>query len=127
MNVEEVYSSYPGEQGEKLRALREIVLEVAAATDGVGTIEECLKWGQPSFVTVKPKSGSTIRVDAVKGSKSQVAMYFICHTNLVDRFRELYPDEFDYAGNRALVFDVQASVPDEELRHCVAMALTYHL
>jgi len=127
MSIEDVYASYGGLQGEKLSALRGLVLDVAANTDGVGQIEECLKWGQPSFVTVKPKSGSTIRIDTVKDSDTEYAMYFICHTNLVDRFRELYPDTFNFVGNRTLLFDVSQPVPEEELRHCIAMALTYHL
>ena len=81
---------------ERLTALRALILDVAENTRGVGQIEECLKWGQPSFVTVKPKSGSTIRIDAVRDSETEYAMYFICHTNLVERFRELYPDTFDF-------------------------------
>ncbi|MGI9352053.1 MAG: DUF1801 domain-containing protein [Rhizobiaceae bacterium] len=127
ISVEEVYNTFSGPQGDRLRALRELVLEVAANTKGVGRIEECLKWGQPSFVTVTPKSGSTIRIDAVKGSDTRYAMYFICNTNLVDRFRQRYPDTFTFEGNRALVFDVSEPAPEEELKHCVAMALTYHL
>ena len=104
-----------------------LVLDVAEKTDGVGQIEECLKWGQPSFVTKKPKSGSTVRIDEVGGTDDKYAMYFICNTNLVERFREQYPDTFDYEGNRAIIFDVTDEVPEIELRHCVAMALTYHL
>ena len=127
MGVEAVYAGYSGLQRECLTALRALILDVAENTRGVGQIEECLKWGQPSFVTVKPKSGSTIRIDTVRDSETEYAMYFICHTNLVERFRELYPDTFDYEGNRTLKFDVSVPVPEEELRHCVAMALTYHL
>ena len=127
MSVEDLYPGYDGLRGEKLRELRKLVLDVATQTEGVGEIEECLKWGQPSFVTVKPKSGSTIRIDTVKDSDTQYAMYFICNTNLVERFREVYPAAFHYQGNRAIVFDVSDPVPVEVLRHCIAMALTYHL
>ena len=127
MDVDEIYSGFEGKRGDRLRQLRALVLEVAGKTEGVGRIEECLKWGQPSFVTVKPKSGSTIRIDAVKGSDTRYAMYFICNTNLVERFRQHYPETFTYEGNRAMVFDVSEPVPQEELKHCVAMALTYHL
>ena len=125
--VEDTYASYGGVVGDQLRTMRQLVLDVASATEGVGQIQECLKWGQPSFVTVKPKSGSTIRVDAIKDEPGKVAMYFICSTNLVDQFRELYPETFDFRGNRALVFDANTELPEQELRHCVAKALTYHL
>ena len=128
MDVDEIYSGFEGKRGDRLRQLRaNLFLKVAGKTEGVGRIEECLKWGQPSFVTVKPKSGSTIRIDAVKGSDTRYAMYFICNTNLVERFRQHYPETFTYEGNRALVFDVSEPLPQEELKHCVAMALTYHL
>jgi len=127
MSVEAVYSSYPATSGKQLRHLRQLVLCVAEETPGVGEIEECLKWGQPSFVTKKPKSGSTIRIDAVGDEPGKVAMYFICNTNLVERFREQYPSAFDFRGNRAMVFDVGGPLPEAELRHCIAMALTYHL
>lgn len=126
-DLEQTYAAYEGEVGERLSKLRELVLDVARSTEGVGQIEECLKWGQPSFVTKKPKSGSTIRIDALADEAGSVAMYFICSTNLVDQFRELYPDTFDFRGNRALVFAAGSPFPEPELRHCVAKALTYHL
>ena len=110
-----------------LRRLRQLVLETAAGTQGVGDITECLKWGQPSFVTESPKSGSTIRIDAVRDRPDAVAMYFICTSGLVERFREQYPDTFNYEGNRALVFRVKDDLPEAELSHCIAMALTSKL
>ena len=110
-----------------LRRLRQLVLETAAGTQGVGDITECLKWGQPSFVTENPKSGSTIRIDAVRARPDAVAMYFICTSGLVERFREHYPDTFDYEGKRALVFRVKDGLPEAELSHCIAMALTSKL
>ena len=110
-----------------LRRLRQLVLETAAGTQGVGDITECLKWGQPSFVTENPKSGSTIRIDAVRDRPDAVAMYFICTSGLVERFREQYPDTFNYEGNRALVFRVKDGLPEAELSHCIAMALTSKL
>ena len=116
----------PGRQA-MLRRLRQLVLDTANRTDGVGDIIECLKWGQPSFVTENPKSGSTIRIDAVGNTPDAVAMYFICTSGLVERFREQYLDAFDYEGNRALVFRAGDDLPEAELAHCIAMALTSKL
>ncbi len=56
----------------------------------------------------------------------QYAVYFHCQTNLVDTFRELYPD-LKYSGNRAILLDAKDKLPEAELRHCVGLALTYHL
>jgi hypothetical protein len=63
----------------------------------------------------------------VKSSASQYAVYFHCQTNLVETFRELYPNEFSYGGNRSIVLDADKKTDEPALRHCVALALTYHL
>ena len=107
-------------------ALRRLILDTASKTTGVGELEETLKWGQPSYLTRETKSGSTIRIDRVKSS-DQVAMYFHCQTDLVATFRELYPNELSTAGNRAVIIGADDEIPEAALRHCVALALTYHL
>jgi len=42
-------------------------------------------------------------------------------------FCTLFGDVFTYEKDRALLFRVDESLPTNELRECVAMALTYHL
>src|SRR5215813_6364281 len=110
----------------KLLALRRLILDTARSTKGVGRIEEALKWGEPSYLTAETGSGSTIRIDRVKSADNQVAVFFHCQTDLVDTFRELYP-KLSYSGNRAILLDADKKLPEAELRHCVALALTYHL
>ena len=118
--------NYPTALRAKLATLRRLILETAKATEGVGIVEETLKWGQTSFVTSKTRSGSTIRIDALKSDPKRYAMYFHCQTNLVSSFRQLYPTEFTYEGNRAILFDVDKPLREKPLRHCIALALTYH-
>jgi hypothetical protein len=110
----------------KLLALRELVFRTAAATNGVGEIEETLKWGEPAYVT-KNKSGSTVRMDWKKSDPDHYALYFHCQTNLVDTFRTLFPHDFKFEGNRALVFPLESDVPQDSLAMCIAASLTYHL
>ncbi len=55
------------------------------------------------------------------------AIHFICHTNLVDEFRRLYPDALHYEGNRSIVLREDEAIDEAALRHCIALALTYHL
>jgi hypothetical protein len=124
--VDRVFDAYPGPVKAKLLALRRLILDTAKATEGVGALQEALKWGQPSYLTSESKSGSTVRIDQVKAESGQVAVYFHCQTNLVETFRELYP-ELRYSGNRAILLDAGDRFPEAELRHCVALALTYHL
>ncbi|MEO1223327.1 MAG: DUF1801 domain-containing protein [Pseudomonadota bacterium] len=110
----------------RLTDLRALIFDVATKTEGVGPLQETLKWGQPSFLTPKTKSGSTIRIDAVPGAPDRYALYFICHTNLVETFREVYPTELTYGGNRSILLDASNPLPEAPLRHCIALALTYH-
>jgi Domain of unknown function (DU1801) len=125
--VGRVFSAYPKPVRAKLLALRRLIFQTARVTKGVGRIEETLKWGQPSYLTPDTKSGSTIRIDRVKSTANQYAVYFHCQTDLVETFRELYPTELSYGGNRCILLDAAQKLPEPELRHCVALALTYHL
>ena len=61
----------------------------------------------------------------MKPAINQYAVYFHCQTNLVETFRELYPTELSYSGNRAIILNADKAIPEPELRHCVALALTY--
>ncbi len=120
-----VFEAYSQPRRDRLLQLRALIFETARQTEGVGELEESLKWGQPTYSTVRPKSGSPIRIDAVKNSGTQYAAYFICTTNLVETFRQYYPDSFTFQGNRALIFDTGKPLPKQELPHCLAMAMTY--
>jgi Domain of unknown function (DU1801) len=125
--VDAVFAAYPKPLKAKLLALRRLIFDTAKTTEGVGALQETLKWGQPSYLTPETKSGSTIRIDQVKSTPGQYAMFFHCQTDLVETFRELYPNEFSYGGNRSILLNAQNKVPEAALRHCVALALTYHL
>ena len=69
------------------------------------------------------KVGSTVRISEKK--PDQVAMYFHCKTKLVETFKELYGGAFKFEGNRAIVFDVEDTIPVEALKHCIQLSLTY--
>jgi hypothetical protein len=124
--IEKIFSAYPKPFKAKLLALRRLIFDTAKTTGGVGALQETLKWGQPSYVTTETKSGSTIRIDRVKSAANRYAVYFHCQTDLVETFRELYPTQLSYQGNRSILLNVAEEIPEPELRHCVALALTYH-
>ncbi len=107
----------------QLAPLRRLILDTAASTQGVGEIAESIKWSEPSYTPVKKGVGSSVRLAPRKDGK--VSMHFICHTGLVDRFREQYPNELTFEGNRTIVIDTLNPPPLEALRHCISMALTY--
>jgi hypothetical protein len=124
--VAAVFQSYPTAIRNKLLYLRQLILDTAALIEGVGEIEETLKWGEPSYLTPRTKSGSTIRIAWKESLKDQYAMYFKCTANLVEAFKERYPAEFEYGGNRSIIFKLDDEIPVEELKTCIALALTYH-
>ena len=121
--VAEVFKSYPKHVRKKLLFLRRLVIETASEAEGVGAVEETLKWGEPSYIA---KGGSTVRMDWKKAKPHEYAMYFHCQTKLVDTFKELYNDKFKFEGNRAIVFNEDDDIPIDELKHCILLALTYH-
>lgn len=125
--VAAVFESYPSTIKRKLLFLRQLIFKVASETEGVGVLEETLKWGQPSYLTTESKSGSLIRIDRDKAGAGQYAMYFHCQTTLVDSFKERYRGKFEFGGNRSIIFAQDAKIPIKELSHCISMALTYYL
>ena len=124
--VEAVFKAYPSALRLKLLALRRLILDTARNTPEVGPLEETLKWGQPSYLTAQTKIGSTIRIDRVKPGDREYAIYFHCQTDLVETFREIYP-ELSYGGNRSIFLSKDDEMPEAALRHCIGLALTYHL
>lgn len=122
-SIETQLDHHPEPVRSALERLRRLILDTAAATPGVSEVEETLRWGQPSYLT---KTGSTIRIDALKGSGSRYALYVHCQTDLVARFRNLYGEALTYEGKRALIFDAAEPLDEDMVAHCVALALTYH-
>jgi len=103
--------------------LRTLVFKAALETEGVGRLEELLKWGEPSYLT---RGGSTIRM-AWKASKpNQYTLNFNFNTSLIATFKELYADELKFEGNRAIVFNGNDELPHEALKSCIALSLCYH-
>ena len=67
-------NAYPKAVARRLEELRRLILETARETPGVGSVEERLRWGQPSFLTSQTGSGSTIRIDGFKNDPEKFAM-----------------------------------------------------
>ena len=125
-DVARVFEAYPAEVRRPMYALRELIFSTAASTEAVGPLEETLKWGEPSYLTSRSKSGSTVRIGWKQSRPGEYAMYFNCQTILVETFRTLFPHEFQFERNRALVFNVGSRVPKDAVAFCVSAALTYH-
>ena len=125
-DVKAAFAAFPSDVKADLLRLRELIFDTARTTEGVGALQETLKWRQPSYLTPETGSGSTIRLDHIVKQPGRYALYFHCQSGLVDRFRELYPAQFQFDGKRALLFEAGGKLPEKPLRHCIALALTHH-
>ena len=125
--VQSVFEAYEPSVREPLLALRELIFETAEQTDRCGRVLECLKWGQPAYLTENPKSGTTIRIDAIKNVPNGYGIYFHCQTRLISTLRDQYENMLAFDGNRAIRLAADNPPSDEIIKHCLAMALTYHL
>lgn len=120
--IKEKLESYPADACERFHEIRELIYKVASE-ERLGEITETLKWGEPSYSS---KKGSPIRMDWKSKLPNQVSLYFNCKTTLVETFREVYRDTFLFVDNREIVLPMVASIPTQELKECISMALRYH-
>jgi Domain of unknown function (DU1801) len=125
--VKSVFESYPTSLRRKLDRMRELIFEVAIETEGVGPIEETLKWGSPSYLTSDTQSGTTVRIDRVGWQKEKYGIFVHCQSGVLDQFRAAFGNDLDYDGNRGLILDSKNEIPEEAVRHFIWLALTYHL
>ncbi len=91
--------------------------------DTPSQLEETLKWGEPSYTC---KMGSTIRIGWKASTPDQTYLFFHCTSKLGETYKALYGDLLEFEKNRAIVLRVDDKLPQEPLKHCIALALDYH-
>ena len=122
-SVKAAFDNFPPSKRKRLIELRELILDVASASD-IDDIEETLKWGEPAYLC---KTGSTIRLGWQKKKHPEATgVYFNCQTSLIDTFKELYADELSFEGNRGIVLPDSSKIPQSAIKHCVELSLMYH-
>ncbi len=124
-DVAAAFDAFPVPVRERLLAVRQLIFEAADAVDA-GPLSECLKWGEPAYLTEATKSGSTIRLGVPRERPDRCAVFLNCRTTLVDDCRTRFPEAFDYEGNRAILMPVTGDVPEGPLSMALTAALTYH-
>lgn len=117
------FDTYPPAVRTKLLRLRRLILATAAEHGLLETLQESLKWGEPSYLA---KGGSAVRIDYKAATPDRYAMYFQCQTSLVETFREVHGSVFEFEGNRAIIFRRRAAISVAPLKHCISLALRYH-
>lgn len=115
--------SYPDCVRDQLKYLRRLVIETAEDIPGITELEETLKWGEPSFVT---KTGSTLRMDWKEKTPNQYQLYFSCTSRLVETFKVVFGELFEYEKSRAIIFQLDHEIPVVQLKKCIRATLMYH-
>jgi hypothetical protein len=125
MDIKKVFRDYPTDINERLLFLRELIFSIAEENSEIGEIEETLKWDNPSYLTTKPKSGTTIRLSGLQEQENNYAISVHCQTTLISEFKEVFPN-LKYDGNRSIVLDICKKLPLEAIERFIYLALTYH-
>ena len=122
-NVADAYAACGSAAQDRLAQIRTLIFRVADEEPAIGPLTETLKWGQPSYLTEKTKSGTTLRLGA---SDETVSLFVHCQSHVAEQWRAQYGDTLDIIDNRELRLSATGPFPEDPVRHCIAMALTYH-
>ena len=125
-DVRKVFDAWPSEARAQSLTLRALIYATAERTPCVGMLEEALRWGEPAYLTSQTRSGSTVRLGWKPARPQHVAIYFHCRTGFVVTFRTLFPREFAFEGNRAILLGIGEQVDRSAIVMCIAAALRYN-
>ena len=125
-NVAAAFAKLPENVQPILWDIRQLIFEVADTLDNVSPLIETLKWGEPAYLPKVSGIGTTIRLGCSRHYPNKACMFFNCRTQLVDDFRNQFPDEFYYEGNRGVILKQNQCEPKGAIEFCISAALTYH-
>ncbi len=124
--IARAFNAFPAAPKLKLLQVRRLIYNTAAKNTAIGPISETLKWGQPSYVPEKPRTGTAVRLGWSEQSPEVIHLFVHCQTTLVDTYRTLIGDELGFEGNRAIVVPLKGALPKTTLQLCIEAAFTYH-
>jgi len=105
--------------------VRSLIFDTASTLPQVGVLSEMLKWNQPAYLTSQTAAGTTIRLGETRDG-TRLGLYVHCQTSLIDTFRLHYGGQLEFEKKRAIILHPDISNMLKPLRHCIALALTYH-
>jgi hypothetical protein len=101
--MKQAFEQFDGEARARLLEARQLILSAAADLEEAGSVEESLKWGQPSYAT-KPKTGTPIRLGVTKDGSPTLFVH--CQTTLVADLAADNAYGLKTIDNRAVVLPV---------------------
>lgn len=124
-DVQHVIDSYEPAVHQGVMALRGLIYRVAGDLNGIGPLQEALRWGQPAYLTASTGAGSTLRLGPHRDAC--FALFAHCQTTIIHSYAQAFPGWDRIDGNRAVLFDTPDQIEPERLTHLIRHALTYHL
>lgn len=124
-DIQAYFEKQPAQVKPAMLRLRSLIYAVAGDSDLVDGLEETLKWGEPSYINKRARTGTTLRLAPTSGPQQELGLFVHCQTTLVANFKEIYPD-LDYQGNRCLRLNINNMPEAKILEHFIFLALTYH-
>ena len=118
--IQVAYDAFPPSDRSGAMALRALIFETAENISGLSAPTECLRWGQPSYIT---PIGSTLRIGIPKSGG--FALYAHCQSTIISQFSHGFGADFQIEGNRAVLFQGKDDIQPEKLRLMIEHALTY--
>lgn len=116
---------WPDAAQARLWACRALFHQIAQDAK-VGRLDETLKWGQPSWRPVAPRTGSTLRAGWHSDRAQMLSLFVDCKTDLAARMRDFYPHLPLNDGRRHLAVAIEGPLPQQALSHLAEMTFTYH-
>jgi len=123
--IAEAFAGLPENHREALVRLRTLIFEVADEL-GAAPVTEVLRWGQPSYLAAKPRQSTAIRLWSTNDHEF-FGVFFHCQTSIIPEFRNLFPGDFRFDGNRGILFRPGEDPQAERLRVAIGHALQYRL
>ncbi len=124
-NLKSCVNHWPDDARRCFQTIRGIVYEVSARAD-VGPLIETLKWGQPSWLPERKRTGTTLRCFWSPQRPERISLFVPCSTTLIETMKTLYPKTFEYEGKRGLHMSLTEDLPHDAIDHCAFLTLTYH-
>ncbi len=123
--VAEAFAGFPDEHRATLDSLRSLIFDVADEV-GAAPLTEELKWGQPSYRSARPRESTPIRL-ASTADGDFVALLAHCQSSVIPDFRAMFPADFRFDGDRAILFRPGEDLQPNRLRLCIEHALRYRV
>jgi len=124
-DVAAVFDAQPDLTAQGMALLRRLIIGTAQADPPIGPLSETLKWGQPAYRPLRPRTGTTLRVG--KHKDAAFALFAPCRTNVIDTHAQRCGDTDPTDGNRAILFHSLEDIDSTRLRPTILYALMYFL